>query len=526
MRLKNRGNAPKPLGNIMTVLALTAMGLLASCSGGAQSEENPVTYAVDTYKLFDASSWEAIQRFVVSSDGERVVYEVYNSDPDHTFSRILSVPLIGGPAVELFNTDTDDRFIHWYEITPDGSHVVISATSDYGLGFRLYSVPIGGGELLALNEDPTVPYDPNGPSYFIITPDGRSLLYAALATEDLRIVPVTGGPSMSLSGPLKGTISALSFQVDPKGDYAVYTAKYEGDDEAVYSVSLKGGEPIRLSRESVHLPYPVDDLTMITPDGGRVIYVYATVGADVWFHIAGVPITGGEAVHYLQSPDTPHMELSLHAPYFLGEFREYDGGPQKLLAVSTIDGRIRNLSEGLQSPSGIRGYGITPEGGDVIVAANYNQEEFRLFRVSLEGGRPVQLVHSPVQEDGGAFVGFGEDGKYALYSLYYFPDGGLQTRDVYSIPLKGGASRYLCSTRRFVVSPDNEWLLCGSGVMVPTTGGVPLDPTGGVSTMAWYSIIPTFAYPADKTCIVWTSQAAPSSPSDLFVGVLREIVEE
>ncbi len=502
--------------------------VLYSCSGGTGSEEPQVAYTVDTYKIVETSSWESIQRFVVSSDGERVVYQVYYDDLTSSASKIVSLPTTGGAPVELYDTDKNDRYIHWYDITPDGSHVVISATSDYNVGFQLYSVPIDGGELTALNEDPTYHEGLTGPSYFKITPDGRQVLYAAAATEDLRIVPIAGGPSLSLSGPLKDTLSGLSFDVDPQGVYAVYTIGYAGEENgAIYSVPLEGGNPIRLTQESIALPYPVMGNSTITPDGDRVVYVYVTVDGEASYHLAGVPITGGEALQYLQSPDIPYAQLSPYAPFFLVTYPEYAEGPEQLSAVSIIDGHVRNLSDEWDSSAEVGGYAVTPDGGHVIVGTNLNSEKFQLLSVPLEGGGADLLASSSAPAGRGGFVDFGAGGGYALYLLNVSSEEGQTTTDFYSVPLKGGASRYLCSGDRYVVSPDHEWLLCESEVLVPTTGGGSLDLTGGDSTMSWYANrIPTFAFSADKKCVVWTSQADASSPADLFVGVLREVVEE
>jgi len=499
---------------------------LGSCSDGTEPRNTSTEYTVSTYTVSEELSyWESIQRFSVSPHGERIVYHLFNADPEHQTSKILSVPTTGGPSVRLYYDDATDNSIWWYDITPDGKYVVTGIFLGIGQSVDLYSVPIGGGELVKLNEKPMFYFSAlKQSSYFEISADSRWVVYPSAATEDLRIVPVTGGPSRSLSGRLRSnSLYDLSFRISPDSKYVVYDALYLGSNQALYSVSVEGGEPVQLSHEEIRLPYPIYGISLITPDSTRVVYVYITSNGDVNYHLGVIPISGGGVADLYESPNVPYFSLTSDARFIVGFLSRASGGPRDLLVIPLNGDPVRNLSAALETVGVVDGYVTTPDSRYVVIKIEDEEHGSDLYRAPMEGGEAVPLVTSIPVEAEVRLMAVSSDSRRLLYSVV---SEAQQTADLYSVPLSGGSTQHLCSGAQGLISPDSRLVLCESGELVSTTGGPALDIAGD-RVLSWYiNRYPGFAYAGENKHVVWASETTGSSEGALFVSVLEEKTKE
>ena len=238
--------------------------------------------------------------FRISPDGSLVVYQA-DPDADGVFD-LYSVPVAGGHGTKLTALPMTSRSNPpTFQITPNSGRVVypIGPEPDTGLSevYELYSVPVGGGESIKLN-GPLVGGGGVNPA-FLIAPDGRRVVYLADQDTDqvfeLYSVPVTGGIATKLNAPLVtgGQVYPNRFQVTADGSRVVYVADQDRHDAPdLYSVAIEGGPVTRLSSAGDATPVRRD--FQLTPDGSRVVYV-AVRSPGSLPELYSVPTTGGPA---------------------------------------------------------------------------------------------------------------------------------------------------------------------------------------------------------------------------------------
>jgi Tol biopolymer transport system component len=241
------------------------------------------------------------RQFLVSPDSDVGVSVMLERLPPHINEKPVPValfrtPLAGGPATVL---DQGGWFQDPFQFTSDGQRVV------YNRSAELYSVSIAGGPAVKLNP----PLAPPHPSFvsFSLTPDGSRVLYGA--RQDRRIaevysVPSAGGPTTKLSHP-DGVYDAFPWEIAPDGERVVFS-QFVAGEEALFRVSVLGGEPTRLCPPLV----PSSDFDSIGPIGaiqvssdGRFVVFAAERQPDDAFDLFSVPIEGG-AVTRLGGPVT------------------------------------------------------------------------------------------------------------------------------------------------------------------------------------------------------------------------------
>jgi hypothetical protein len=152
-------------------------------------------------------------------------------------------------------------------ISADSSRVVYFAPP----AFAVSSVPIAGG-VPTLLTPPTAQVDTGVDPE--ISPDSSRVVYVARYPGDsglqLHSVPITGGPSVSLSGPLVaggGVRGPVDFA--PDGSRVVYPADQDADEVVeIYSVPLTGGVLVKLSPPLV-AGGDAGNFAQFTPDGRR-----------------------------------------------------------------------------------------------------------------------------------------------------------------------------------------------------------------------------------------------------------------
>ena len=232
--------------------------------------------------------------FLISPNGATVVYRA-DQDTDEVFE-LYWAPISGGATSKLNDALPPEGNVHPdFLISPDGATVVYLADQDTDDVLELYSVPIGrGGSTTKLNG--TLPTYGDVQATFLISPDGSTVVYHADQDTDgrdeLYSVPISGGVTTKLNGPLAAGEVQPDFLISPDGANVVYRATEDTDFVyELYSVSISGGPKTKLNGPLI----PDGDVQsdfQLNPDGSTVVY-RADQNTDNVFELYSVPIGGG-----------------------------------------------------------------------------------------------------------------------------------------------------------------------------------------------------------------------------------------
>lgn len=213
----------------------------------------------------------------VTPDNQRVVYRVNETPFDTNRFQLYSAAAAGGGVdIIRLNGVVQQYVIQVYgmALSPDGQRVVYLADQQTDNVFELYSVPVGGGPYVKLSG----PLTPQGEiAEFRISADSQRVVYRADQQTDevyeLYSAPITGGGAVKLNGVLPNGGDVRSFAISPTGDFVVYPADQQTDDVVeLFRVPIAGGQRVKVSGPqvaggSVSLLPP-----WIGPLGDRVIY--------------------------------------------------------------------------------------------------------------------------------------------------------------------------------------------------------------------------------------------------------------
>lgn len=385
---------------------------------------------------------------------------------------LYSVPISGGPLVKLNGPLVAGGNVGQYVISDDSAWVIYLADQVVDEVYELYSVPTAGGTAVKLNgplaagEEVNMRFDSDGSSSRVIYQAGQPL---GIGASDLYSVPIGGGPSVKLNGPLVAGGTVWGFSLNPNTTRVVYSAEQDTDGvREIFSVPLAGGAPVRLNP-----PLAAGRGTsgsLISPDGARVIYWSDQVtdgvlelfsvpigggtsvklngplveGSDVgtarisddsaWvvyqaaqdefgnFNLYSVPIGGGTPVKLNGQLLSPIISFHLSPDSARVVYHAAEGTPglAELYSVPIAGGTVTTLNAPLpNSYRSVESFAISPLSDVVIYAADHAaDEQYELFRVPIDGGA-VERVSGPMVEDG-SVVGTG------LFSRVFriTPDGG------------------------------------------------------------------------------------------------------
>ncbi len=229
----------------------------------------------------------------ISPDGAWVVFEVVDFDFASP-SSLWSVPVTGGTPVVIGTGGGHPG--GFFRISPDSTRVVhIGADADTDL--QLYSYSILGGDSLQL----TFGIVSSGPRDFRITPDSSTIVYIYQdnlmdGIQELRSIPILGGSSLLLSGPMISGGGVLLAEITPGGARAVYRAKQDSLNADLYSVPVTGGMVTKLNPAGPFLDE--DDPLGMSSDGATVVFRTAASPNDVY----SVPVIGGPLIKVNPTP--------------------------------------------------------------------------------------------------------------------------------------------------------------------------------------------------------------------------------
>ncbi len=307
----------------------------------------------------DIGADDDVEGFVISPDGQTVVYRAGNTDSDEW--DLYSVSILGGEAVKIsLALPNGSGVLQYFRISPDGNKVVYLADPVVDGSFQLYSVPIDDGTSILLN-GPLVSGGSVEPN-FLFSPNSSRVVYRAdqVVNESFELysVPTGGGTATRLNGGLAINEDVeTNFFISANGSRVVYRS-----DEAVtdvvdaYSVPIAGGTPTKLN------PTPVgggDVLDLaVSADSSRVVYL-ADQTVDTLNELFSVPLGGGTAVRLNRqlapSGDVQVFRISPNSDWVVYGADQDTDQVDELLAAPIAGGTVVDVSSPL------------PSGGDVVL---------------------------------------------------------------------------------------------------------------------------------------------------------------
>lgn len=248
--------------------------------------------------------------FRVSPDSSRVVYADYSSNRES----LRSVPVEGGPSVELQGIGAFTADLGEYVISADGVWVVYRYDAGFGSSVpQLHSIPADAS-------GPRLTFGGTGGAVgsFELTPDGQGVVYlrqvnGPSGSFELLLAPLDASSWLPLNPPsAQGPYSAaLGFRVSPDGTRVALLADQEADGEvAFYSLPLDGSQQLTPLTPN----FPIDSSPwqdfVLSPDGSSVLYFsdVADPGVD---ELYSVPLAGGSPPVRLNGPSASGAGFTL-----------------------------------------------------------------------------------------------------------------------------------------------------------------------------------------------------------------------
>ncbi|MET4682980.1 amidohydrolase family protein [Brevundimonas faecalis] len=191
--------------------------------------------------------------------------------------------------VEVAPAQFDVKMIRWAQTSPDGSKVVFEALGNLWIR-DLRGGVAGAPRRLTRQSDHFELY----PSW---SRDGRSIVYTTWNDQDLgtlRVIPAAGGEGRVISA---HPGHYLEPQFSPDGQTVVYRTASDGylrtalwaRDPGVYRVSVRGGEPVKITADGVHPQFGLrNDRIFLTDRQGdkRVLKSVNLSGEDARTHLS------------------------------------------------------------------------------------------------------------------------------------------------------------------------------------------------------------------------------------------------
>jgi TolB protein len=220
-----------------------------------------------------------LETITVTSTDRRVVYvapgkfEAPNWTPDGTSlifnasGRLLRIPATGGKP-ETIDTGFAIRANNDHGISPDGTLLAISDSSQEPRRSVIYILPIGGGKPRRITE--------KSPSYWHgWSPDGKTLAFCGERNGefDIYTIPVEGGEETRLTT-AKGLDDGPEYS--PDGQYIYFNSERSGTMQ-IWRMKPDGTEQEQVTSDEFNNWFP-----HLSPDGKRMVFL--TYDKDVTGH--------------------------------------------------------------------------------------------------------------------------------------------------------------------------------------------------------------------------------------------------
>lgn len=347
-----------------------------------------------------------------SPDGKILAFSESEGDKNRAWMTLLS---LADSTTRRLTSPSDQEYDSAPAFSPDGSTVAFVRGIVAGVVSDLYVAPTAGGRPKRLTFDNT--WIRGAPSW---TSDGREIVFSSArgGLDSLWRVSASGGTPRPVAG--VGVI-AWSPSISPKGNQLVYLRMSFKDN--LFRLNLKDdihpqGPPALLRSEKGFNWRP-----QFSPDGKRFVFESNGLGySELWAcdsdgsHCGSLTSLRGTAGAARWSPD---------GRYIAFEFRPEEHSEVYLLEVG--GGMPRLLPTLPGSDNG--GPNWSRDGKWIYFYSDRNGEPFQLWKVSLEGGPPVQVT-----KNGGVFGAESEDGHLLYFSKFDVPG-------IWKMPLPGGEEK-------------------------------------------------------------------------------------
>jgi TolB protein len=255
------------------------------CSHDKDAVEKAVFSNVELQSPLPASTaqpvlYSTLETITVSSTDRRVVYvaperfEAPNWTKDGMLiynggGRLHRIPVAGGKP-ELIDAGIANRINNDHGISPDGTMLAISDSSQEPRQSTIYVVPIGGGVPRRVTR--------NSPSYWHgWSPDGKTLAFCGSRDGefDVYTISVEGGEETRLTT-AKGLDDGPEYS--PDGQYIYFNSERTGTMQ-IWRMRADGSQQEQVTSDEFNNWFP-----HISPDGRRMVFV--TYEKDVTGHSA------------------------------------------------------------------------------------------------------------------------------------------------------------------------------------------------------------------------------------------------
>lgn len=434
----------------------------------------------------------AIENVRVSANSQWVVYLAKQTLAVYT-PALYSVPLAGGTPVLLSHPlpePTHDAIVE-FMLSPDSKQVIYITERDadplaWDERRTLHTVPIDGSS-------PPVELNPGltgsqRVATATITSDSARVIFTVAEHSYIDTIrtfysaSLSGGSRLRLDGPLERT---MPYRVSPDGTYIIYSRGFPNTETfGLYQASVTGGTPVRKNTPEDEAIYAYD----ISPDSNNIVFAAGdpATGPARLFSIA----RGAASNPVALSAPLPHNG-AVSVPIFTSDskrtlFVASDGeiGREGLFSVPTASGPLSRLNAQPGPTTTLNRYRITnvmvsSDDAYVVYAANQLVPEGwpRIYGTPVDGTKPPAQVGELELLPGYCLesdIQITPDGDNVLYRALRKNAGGHfeKTYDLMMAPIRGGQSIKLnqsigvalpysldCSTRSFVVSPNNSYIL-------------------------------------------------------------------
>ena len=334
-----------------------------------------------------------ISTFQLTPDGTRAVY-LADQQTDDVFE-LFSLSVAGGASVRLSGNMTPGGSASSFQIASDGQRVVYLADQRTKDVFELFSALTTGGGVTNLNGAMIAAGDVGCRPiifffgitfrvlFFLISPDGKRVIYCAdqIIDEDIELfsVPIAGGDSTKLNGPLTAGGDVYNARFTPDSTRVVYQADQRFDErDDLFVVPTLGGAPdLRVSGDML-ANGEVFSFQM-SPDGNHVIYNANQQIADS-NELFSAPLAGG-ATPKLNPPMNPASDISSFAydrtgrrAYFLA--RTAGENATMLYGASALrTGDVITLSASQVTSGNVLGFAVNPVTNHLIYLADQDTND-------------------------------------------------------------------------------------------------------------------------------------------------------
>ncbi len=296
--------------------------------------------------------------YQISSDSDRVVYMA--EKPDQARIDVYSVSMVDNSTVKLSNLPFFSLGVSSFDVSPDGSRVVINvpANSAFQIPASLYSILIDGGNQVNMGG--------------ALVPNANNFI-----------------------------IAFSDFLISPNSQRVVFRIDNSVNDVVeLYSVLITGGNPERVSVVSSSIFIPTGDVIagyIISPDSRRVVYRTNT-GAILSEKLYSSPITVASSIgsRFLSGFIDGKFKISPDSNQVI--FKSSTGifARRNLFRIPITGGAKEQLNNTLTNAYVLSEYSISENGSHVVyrIISQDPDDSHALFAVKM--GNDVTAAIIPV----------------------------------------------------------------------------------------------------------------------------------